>query len=181
MTVEELKTLLTGCRSSDLVREAARKVCEAKAVGTLCELVTGEMAALPKSLRHTLFARGAYVLETAYFADRAAFAPYAGDFCRRGFPACSDASARRHFGKIMADLLGRSRSDRQTLERIAATAADWIVDPAAKVAVRVWAMEVLKHCRGRVDWVDECWPDLVEMLTVGASPGIESRIRRCWR
>lgn len=181
MTVEELKALLSGYRPADFAREAARKVCEAEAVGTLYELATREAEELPKTLRHTLIARGAYVLETIYFADRAAFSRYAEDFCRRGFPACSDASARRHFGKIMADLLGRIDPDPQTLERIAATAADWVVDPAAKVAVRVWAMEVLKHCRGRVGWVDECWSDLVEMLTVGASPGIESRLRHSWR
>lgn len=181
MTEEELIVRLSDRLSADFAREAARKVCEAEAVGVLYELVTREAEPLPKPLRHTLLFRGAYVLETIYFADRTAFFPYVEDFCRRGFPACSDASARRHLGKIMADLLERVHPDPQTLERIAATAADWVVDPAAKVAVRVWAMEVLKRCRGRIGWVDESWSDLVEMLTVGASPGIESRIRRSWR
>lgn len=181
MTEEELIARLSGRRSADFAREAAREVCRAQAVGLLCELVTRRAEELPEPLRHTLLFRGAYVLDTIYFTDRTAFLPHAEDFCRRGFPACSDASARRHFGKIMADLLKRVSPDSQTLERIAAAAADWVVDPAAKVAVRVWAMEVLKRCRGRVGWVDESWPDLVELLTVGSSPGIESRIRRSWR
>lgn len=107
--------------------------------------------------------------------------PHAETFCRRDFPACGDPSARRHFAKIMADLLCRVHPDPDVLERIAGAAAEWAVDPAAKVAVRVWAVEVLKRCRGRVAWVDEIWDDLLETQALTASPGIESRLRRSWR
>lgn len=71
--------------------------------------------------------------------------------------------------------------DPEVLERIAETAAEWAVEPGSKVAVRVWAMEVLKACRGRIGWVDESWEDLVEAQAAGASPGIGSRLRRSWR
>lgn len=45
------------------------------------------------------------------------------------------------------------------------------VDPGTKVAVRIWAVEVLKHCRERVGWVAEAWDDLVETMAHGATPG----------
>ena len=81
----------------------------------------------------------------------------------------------------MADLLERYEPDGDALERIAETAAEWAVDPEAKVAVKVWAVEVLKHCRERVGWVAESWDDLVEALALDATPGIESRMRKSWK
>jgi len=54
-------------------------------------------------------------------------------------------------------------------------------DPGTKVAVRIWAVEVLKHCRERVGWVAEAWDDLVETMAHGATPGIECRMRKSWK
>ena len=181
LSATELIGLLADRWGENFADAMASRICAAKAVGELYRLVTGTPEALPRPLRHKILFRGAYVLERIYFRNREAFAPWMADFCRAAFPACTDPSARRHFGKIMADLLGRLRPDRETLERIAGTAADWVVDPAAKVAVRVWAMEVLKRCRDRVAWVDECWDDLVETQRAGASPGIVCRMRNSWR
>ena len=107
--------------------------------------------------------------------------PYAGLFCRTDFPACADPSARRHFAKVMADLLGRFTPEVRDLERIAEAAARWAVDPGAKVAVKIWAVEVLKHCRRRVGWVQEVWDDLVETMAHDATPGIEVRMRKSWK
>lgn len=55
------------------------------------------------------------------------------------------------------------------------------VDPGAKVAVKIWAVEVLKHCRRRVGWVQEVWDDLVETMAHDATPGIEVRMRKSWK
>ena len=51
----------------------------------------------------------------------------------------------------------------------------------AKVAVKIWAVEVLKHCRRRVGWVQEVWDDIVETMAHDATPGIEVRMRKNWR
>ena len=51
----------------------------------------------------------------------------------------------------------------------------------ARSAVRIWAVEVLKHCRERVGWVAEAWDDLVETMAHGATPGIECRMRKSWK
>lgn len=180
MTEEELLDLLQArfCdRFADIV---AGRVLAADAVGVLYRVATARHEAFPKAVRHQLLFRSAYVLERTYFTARSRFLPYAEDFCRRAFPECRDASAKRCFGKIMSDLLGTAHPDAPTLERIAETAADWAVDPASKVAVRVWAVEVLKQCRERVEWVAGAWNDVVEAQTRGATPGIASRLRRSW-
>ena len=181
MTREALIKLLSERFYGNFADETARLVRDADAVALLYETATSPHPELPKPVRRKVLFRGAYVLERIYFASPGSFLPYADAFCRTDFPACGNASARRHFGKIMADLLERYEPDGDALERIAETAAEWAVDPEAKVAVKVWAVEVLKHCRERVGWVAESWDDLVEALALDATPGIESRMRKSWK
>ena len=67
------------------------------------------------------------------------------------------------------------------LERIAESAAEWAVDPGSKVAVKVWAVEVLCRCRDGVGWVAESWDDIVEAVAANATPGLACRLRKSWR
>ena len=181
MTEAELIKCLSERFYSDFADTVARRVRDADAVGLLYEVVTSRYEGLPRAVRHKVAFRGAYVLEKIYFAAPDAFMPFAGAFCDRDFPACTDRSAQRHFAKIMADLLGRFTPQVRDLERIAEAAARWAVDPGAKVAVKIWAVEVLKHCRQRVGWVQEGWDDLVETMAHDATPGIEVRMRKSWK
>lgn len=181
MTEADLVKLLSERFHENFADEAARAVLGADAAELLYDLVTSRHGELPKSVRHKVLFRGAYVLERIYFAARGCFMARAEEFCRRDFPACADPSARRHFGKIMADLLGRYDPGPEALERIACAAAEWAVDPGAKVAVKVWAVEVLCRCRGRVGWVAESWDDIVAAATIDATPGLASRLRNSWR
>lgn len=181
MTDTELLDLLRARFGEGFADATATRVVAADAVEALYRAATAGYATLPQPERHRLLFRGAYVLERIYFASRARFEPFVDDFCRRGFPECRDASARRSFGKIMSDLLDRTCPDAQTLERIAETAAEWAVDPQSKVAVRVWAVEVLKRCRDGVAWVSEVWDDVVETQARDATPGIASRLRSSWQ
>lgn len=181
MTENEWIERLSGRFQDRFAEQTAREVRDADDVGVLYRLATGPDGDLPKAVRHKVAFRGAYVLERIYFDDREAFAPFVEAFCRRDFPACEDPSAQRHFGKMMADLLGRYAPDDETLDRIAEAAARWAVDPASKTAVRVWAVEVLRQCRARVGWVAELWDDLMETMTHDATPGIANRLRNRWR
>ena len=181
MTEAELIKCLSERFYSDFADTVARRVRDAGAVGLLYEVVTSRYEGLPRAVRHKVAFRGAYVLEKIYFDAPDSFLPYAGLFCRTDFPACADPSARRHFAKVMADLLGRYAPESGDLERIAETAAGWAVSPEAKVAVKVWAVEVLKRCRERVGWVAELWDDIVETVALDATPGIESRMRKSWK
>ena len=181
MTETDLIKLLSGRFYENFADEVAWAVCDADAVETLYAVVTAPHAELPKPVRHKVLFRGAYVLERIYFTAPERFMPHAGEFCRKDFPACADASARRHFGKIMADLLGRYDPDPEALERIAEAAGEWAVAPEAKVAVKVWAVEVLCRCRGRVGWVAESWDDIVEAMEHDATPGLACRLRKNWK
>ena len=49
---------------------------------------------------------------------------------------------------------------------------------SSPVAVKVWALDVLDRCRGRVAWVAETWDDLLETLAREATPGIACRVGR---
>lgn len=180
MTEKELIELLSGDFYENFAEQVAGRVCDADAAGALYALVTSSLSGLPKPVVRKIRFRGAYVLEKIYFGNRKLFTPRIAAFCR-DFPACSDPGARRHFTKIMAHLLNEYMPDPATLERIADAAAQWAVDPASKVSVRVWAVEVLKCCRGRVAWVDGSWDDLLETLARDATPGIESRMRKSWK
>lgn len=181
MTEQELTSLLSGRFYGDFADTTARRVREADAVGLLYAAATASHGDLPNPVRQKVLFRGAYVLEKIYFASRRLFMPYADAFCKTDFAACSNASARRHFGKIMADLLGRCTPEPAVLDRIAEAAAGWAVDPESKVAVRVWAVEVLKRCRGRVGWVAESWDDIIEAMAHDATPGIACRMRKSWK
>ena len=181
MTEAELVKSLSERFYSDFADTVARRVRDAGAVELLYRVATSPYANLPKPARHKVAFRSAYVLEKIYFAAPDAFMPFAGAFCDRDFPACTDRSAQRHFAKIMADLLGRYTPDSSSLERIAETAAQWAVDSGTKVAVRIWAGEVLGHCRGRVRWGGGGRGGVGGARAHGATPGIECRMRKSWK
>jgi hypothetical protein len=123
MVEAELIKCLSERFYSDFADTVARRVRDAGAVGLLYEVVTSRYEGLPRAVGHKVAFRGAYVLEKIYFDTPDSFMPYAGLFCRKDFPACADPSARRHFAKVMADLLGRYTPEVRDLERIAETAA----------------------------------------------------------
>lgn len=178
MTRGELAALLSERFEEHFAAVTARRIREADAVEVLYDLVVHPSAEWSRERRHRLLFRGAYVLEQIYFGDPGRWTPLVTDFCRRDFAAAEDASQRRHFAKIMADLLHRNSVPVADLGPIAETAAAWAVDPAMPVAVKVWALDILMQCRGRVEWVGELWSDLIETLERDASPGMVCRLRR---
>lgn len=181
MSRDELIRLLAGRFGAQFADRVASDVLRADAVGLLYALAAEPCAELPAGVRHRLAFRGAYVLERIWFGVRERFEPFVDRFCRIDFHACSDPGARRHFGKIMADLLTRFSPEPEIWETIAATAAEWALDPAAKVAVRIWAVEVLRACRAHVPWVAESWSDLLETQLRASSPGLLARLRNSWK
>lgn len=178
MTRDELVRMLSGRAGEDFAGEMARRVVAADAVATLYAVATDPAAVLPRPLREKVAFRSAYVLERLYFRWPERFMPHAERFCERDFAAASGMSARRCFGKIMADLLRRFRPSDDAAERIAEAAAEWLADLSSPVAVKVRAFEVLERCRDRVAWVDGSWSDLLDLFARNATPGITCRLRR---
>lgn len=178
MTREELIALLAERFEEDFAATAARQVCAADAAARLYDLVVHPSPEWSREQRHRLLFRGSYVLERIYFDDCSRWVPFEEAFCRRDFAAAEDASQRRHFTKIMADLLKRKMLSAAELDPIAEAAAQWTTDPATPVAVKVWSLDILKRCRRRVAWVGESWDDLIGMLARDTSPGMVCRLRR---
>jgi len=181
MTQEELTALLTGPFCKHFADKAAARVLADGDLAMLYETSVAPPESLSVVLRHRAVFRGAYVLERIYFSEPERFAPYVSRFCRTDFSACTDSGARRSFAKIMAHLLRTAVPDDATLERIAACAAQWTIDPKTKVAVRIWCVEILRLCRGRCSWIDDLWDDLLATLSHNASPAIAARMRNGWK
>lgn len=180
MTEAELVKLLSEPFYENYAGTVATRICDANAFNILYTVVTSGQDALAGSIKHKVLFRGAYVLERIYFDSPSLFMPYAASFCA-DFSACADASAQRHFAKIMAHLLHSYTPSQPCLEQIADSAALWAVEPKTKVAVRIWAVEVLKCCRNRVGWVADSWEDLVEAMAHDATPAILCRLRKSWK
>lgn len=181
MTRRELVELLAGPFCEEYARRTAARIGASEAdIALLYDTVATPDVSLPARVRHAVAFRGAYVVETLYFASPECFAPFAERFCRRDFAATTDPSARRHLAKIMAHLLGSYYPGTEALETIAESAAAWAVDPAARPAVKIWAMEVVKKCRTRIGWVDEAWDDLLATVVRDAPPSIANRLRNSW-
>lgn len=178
MTRDEVVRMLSGRAGENFAGEMARRVVEADAVAALYAVATDPAAALPRPLREKVAFRSVYVLERLYFRCPERFMPHAERFCERDFAAASGMGVRRCFGKVMAYLLRWFRPSDDAAERIAEAAAEWLADPSSPVAVKVWAFEVLEHCRGRVAWVDGSWNDLLDLFARNATPGITCRLRR---
>ncbi len=182
MTRDTLFELLLRERfGREFVRQTAARIAEKGAWSLIYDTATAPHTELPAAVRHRLLLRSAWVLENLWSAHPAHFAPFADRFCRVDFSACTDASARRCMTKIMTSLLRSNLPEPQLLDRIAESAAAWAVEPAAKPAVRIGCVEILKRVRGRVAWVDGLWDDLIETLGADAPPSIAVRMRKSWR
>ncbi len=181
MTHEELTAVLTGPFCRHFADKTAARVLAEGDLAMLYETAVAPPASLSAAMRHRAAFRGAYVLERIYFSEPERFAPFAERFCRTDFPACANPGARRSLAKIMAHLLRTAAPDDATLERIAACAAQWAIDPKTKIAVRIWCVEILRLCRERCPWIGELWDDLLATLSHDASPAIAARMRNGWK
>lgn len=168
------------CYYADFANLTAQQIVAEDAVGRLYALVTSPPEKLSCEARRKMAFRGAYVLERIYFTFQEQFMPFAAQFCAHDFALCVDPSAKRHFGKIMVDLLLHYTPQLEELERIAEAAAQWAVDTDARPAVRIWAVEVLRQCVGRVEWANEVLHDIVATLSRDSRPSIECRMRKSW-
>ena len=158
---------------------ASAKVLEMGAVDVLYQLATDNSLQLPKSKKQAVLFRSAYTLEYIYFNHRELFTPFIERFCS-DFSSCKSESAKRHFAKMMSDILKYHTPTTEQMESIAETVACWISDPKTKVAVKIWAMSILKSLRNKVEWIDDIWNDLENVVTQNATPGILLRLKRGW-
>ncbi len=180
MSVREILIEQMGSRFyKDFAANNALKVIELDGVADLYLLATDNTLPLAKVQKQQIIFRSAYTLEYIYFNYPDLFTPFKERFLT-DFVLCQDPSAKRHFAKIMTDVLKFHTLDTEQIEPIAEVVVDWISDPKVKVAVKVWSMAILKILRPELAWVDEIWVDLEEMMTHNLTPAISVRIKRGW-
>ncbi|MCL2739408.1 MAG: hypothetical protein FWE30_08195 [Bacteroidales bacterium] len=132
------------------------------------------------TVRARIAFRAAYALEYAFFMNQERFVTTYIDRFIESFPKAKNPSAQRHFGKIMATLL-RAKPLFLTPEQadaVAEAAASWLVHPKSKVAVQIWALEILTALAPRVEWVAEMLPDAIGLLSLNPTPAMKVRLRR---
>jgi len=134
----------------------------------------------PSVVQTKIAFRAAYALENAFFIDMERFVSNNIDTFIETFPLATNRSVHRHFGKMMATLLHTKRliPTSEQASSIAETAALWLSDPKSRVAVKIWALEVLKLLTPQVNWVKELLPDAIGLLSQHPSPAMSVRIRR---
>ena len=125
--------------------------------------------------------RAAYVFDFIYFSDNTIFNRYYPEFFSL-FPLVTNESTKRHFSRIMSDILTYDKyiSDSTNYDAIAAACVDWIINERVRVAVQVWAVECLIRLKDRVEWVPDLLYDMLDKLSIKPSPGMIVRLRR-WR
>lgn len=169
--------ILLGNFYHNFAAEAAKIVLEKGDIDLLYRLATGLTPAMPKAEKEKAVFRAAYVLEYIYFHDNDHFNPYRRRFLN-DYPQTTNGSAKRHFTKIMRDLLQQEKPNKECCHAIAEASASWIIEPKTRVAVKIGAIEVLRLLRHEVDWIDELLPEIIEPLARDASPAIEVRLKR---
>lgn len=107
--------------------------------------------------------RSSWALANAYEKNRAYFA---GDFSHEfleTYLESTNGSVQRSFSKILCDMLRRKliSPDIETQEKIAEKTFGLLIDTETKVAVKVWAMEILFDMAPEFDWVNEYLEDVI--------------------
>ncbi len=179
-TQQIIITSLTSRNYSNFAANTAITILELdNGIEELYLIATNNLPLLPSTLRSQVQFRSAYILEYIYFNYRDKFTPFRDRFIS-DYPQCQNQSAKRHFTKMMANILKTYTPPQSDIELIADATAQWIADPKVKVAVKVWAMSILKTLKPKVDWISEIWDDLESVAMNNATPGMEVRFRRGW-
>ncbi len=200
MTKQEIISLLTGNFYERFAEQTANIIIKSESMDALFELLedaiifscskrefnetarnTNYLISISREESRKFEFRAAYVIEFIYFSDSKKFEHYYSHFFKL-FPLVTNESAKRHFTKIMANILnkGRYQADQTDYEAIATSCIDWIINKKVRVAVQIWAIECLIVLQHRVEWVSEILEEILQNLSVNPSPAMIVRLRR-WK
>lgn len=176
-----LKELLLTRFCENFAAQMAAVVVDEELVGDLLPVVTGvQDLHLSHTDRKKVRFRAAYILETVYFNYPRSFAPYKNRLID-DFMVITSESAKRHYGKIVYHILNCGEiPGADKCSDIARTCVLWATEPKVRVAVVIWAMEILLLLCPRVDWVQEVVDELLDTLSRNPTPAMTVSLRR-WR
>ncbi len=171
MTEDELAAILSAPFEEGCAEAWADLILAHEAIGTAMDLALRARTVVPF--------RASYALERAFLKAPERFESYHDRFVV-DFQCVTYHSVWRHYGKIMALLLQRKklRLDDETARQVAETALLRLVDEAVPVGARVWSLDILHELRGRVGWIDDDLPAVIDGLRVAPTPAMYSRLRR---
>lgn len=134
-----------------------------------------------KTEREQISFRSAYLFETLYFQNRNILSLLKNDFAKL-LSAITNESMKRHFGKILTDILKNNLIifSAEEYELMAQTVASWAVAPHTRVAVQIWAFEILVLLREKAKIDEETIGYLLEIFSQDSSPAMKCRLRR-WK
>jgi hypothetical protein len=125
--------------------------------------------------------RAAYLFETLYFRDKSNIQFFKDDFAQL-LSEVTNESSKRHFGKILTDVLKNNLLffSNEEYEILAETIAIWAVAPQTRVAVQIWAVEILLLLRENANISEETICYLFEIFEKNCSPAMICRLKR-WK
>jgi hypothetical protein len=172
--------IIEGCLTSfgaNFAETWAEKVVLSQSLRTLWDLIEeSETFGLSKPDLEKLKFRSAYILEAVYYKNPTLFYPFLLSFFEL-FPTVTNGSMRRHFAKICYYEIKKG-SCPPNIEAIATACADWIIDPKTRVAVKVWALDILLELSKTESWINELLSDVIASLSTNPSAGMLVRLRR---
>ncbi len=130
--------------------------------------------------KEQLIFRAAYVLEYIYFNYATDFLPYKQRFINDALQT-ENSSCKRHFLKILVHILRNNEISPKQKHTIAETTLEWLCEKNQKVAVKVWAMNILSLLKSELDWLQEIWADVESVAIQDSTAAIKVRVRRCWK
>ena len=177
MTREKLIAACIAGFIPDYAKYWAEQVVEKQSLQTLWELIEeSDKLGLSKEDLEKFEFRSAYILETVYCQYPKLFYPYLYRFFEK-FPIITNGSMKRHFAKIGFFAIKQGNCP-HNIEAIATACADWIIDPKTRVAVKVWALDILIEFTKTEKWIKDLLPEVIEALSKNPSAGMSVRLRR---
>lgn len=179
MTKESLTELLSERFYENFAIQTAAIVIANDAVDVLYDIATSANIDCTKSDKKKIIFRAAYTLETIFFNHRELFAPYTERFFN-DFHSCTNESAKRHFTKMMCEILKHQTPTQQQIELICQSCVDWCIDPKVRVAVKISAIKIIIHLREKTDWIGDILPEIIDIVERRSTPAMDCNLRR-WR
>jgi hypothetical protein len=157
---------------------------------TLSRILTEEKFALRDLIDLTFNAdrdiafRSAWILENMFLQQPA---HYEADleYLLSRITQVKHESCKRHYAKIIMHITAtktpaviKQKLEQLDLEPVVEQCFDWLIDPKAKIAIKVFASEALFNLRRRYPWVKEELANQIQFLMRNGTPAIQTRGRK---
>ncbi|MEO8885374.1 MAG: hypothetical protein ABI367_04870 [Mucilaginibacter sp.] len=128
--------------------------------------------------------RMAWLMDTLYFDDPMFYLDDI-DYLLQQVPNIKYPASKRHYSRITLNLTSprspKAIQDKLAtidMEQVVEHFFDWMIDPKVKVAVKVFAAEVLFNLRERYPWISEELTNQLQYLMRNGSAGMQSAGKR---